>query len=118
MGKDKSEVKTNGRAVFYTVLWPSFRKAALDRGWGLALHGSLANDMDMMAMPWTEDAVPVEELVKAISDCIGGTIWKDHHMVPFYGKPFGRIVYTLSVCSDWYIDLSIMTGTKQLHHEK
>lgn len=106
--KDKKEVTTNGRAVFYCVLWESFRKAGLNCGWALALHGSMASDMDMMAMPWTEDAKPVEELIKALSDCIDNTIWKDHHFIPFYGKPHNRVVYTLSIFSDFYIDLSII----------
>jgi hypothetical protein len=39
--KDKDEIITNGKAVFYTILWPSFRKAAINCGWGLALHGSI-----------------------------------------------------------------------------
>ncbi len=109
MSKTKEEVRTDGRAVFYTILWPRFRQVALDCGWGLALHGSMASDMDMMSMPWVEDAKPVSELIKALSDCIDGTIWKDSHFTPFLGKPHGRIVYTLSIFSDFYIDLSIMT---------
>lgn len=108
MSKEKEEITTNGRAVFYSVLWPSFRQAAIDVGWSIALHGSMANDMDMMAMPWVENAKPVEDLVKAISDCIGETVWKDHHSKPFFGKPHGRVVYTFSINSDWYIDLSII----------
>ncbi len=112
MAKTKEEIRTDGRAVFYTILWPQFRKAAIDCGWGLALHGSMASDMDMMAMPWVEDAKPVEDLIKALSDCIDGTVWKDSHFVPFYGKPHGRIVYTLSIFSDFYIDLSLMNPIK------
>ncbi len=112
MSKSKEEVTTNGRAVFYTVLWPSFRKAALDCGWALGLHGSMASDMDMMAMPWVEDAKPIEELIKALSACIDGTVWKESHFTPFVGKPHGRIVYTLSIYSDFFIDLSIMTPFK------
>ena len=112
MSKEKSEVTTNGRAVFYAILWESFRKAALECGWALSLHGSMASDMDMMAMPWVEDAKPIEELIKALSDCIDGTIWKGHHFKPFYGKPHGRITYTLSIYSDYHIDLSIMSSIK------
>lgn len=109
MSKTKKDITTNGRAVFYTILWPMFRQAAIECGWGLGLHGSMASDMDMMAMPWTEDAKPVSEFIKALSDCIDGTIWKDHHFVPFLDKPHGRICYSLSIFSDYYIDLSIMT---------
>ncbi len=45
MTKTKEEITSDGRAVFYTVLWPSFRKAAIDCGWSLGLHGSMANDI-------------------------------------------------------------------------
>jgi hypothetical protein len=106
--KDKSQVTTNGRAVFYAVLWEDFRKTALDLGWALALHGSMASDMDIMAMPWIQDASPVNELVKAISDRIGRTAWSDTHLEPHYGKPHGRIVYTFGISGDFYIDLSII----------
>ena len=100
MSKTKDQVTTNGRAVFYTILWPSFRKAALDCGWAIALHGSMASDMDMMAMPWTEDAVCKEDFVQAMSNCIGKTIWSDHHFKADKSKPHGRISYTLSIFSD------------------
>lgn len=111
MAKNKEEINPNGRAVFYTVFWESFRKAAIERGWALAMHGSMASDMDMMAMPWTEEARPVEELIQALSDCIGKTVWKTSHFVPHHGKPHGRVVYTLSVYSDYYIDLSILPAS-------
>lgn len=106
--KTKEEVTTNGRAVFYAVLWESFRKAALNCGWTLGLHGSMASDMDIMAMKWTEEAKSIDELITALSNCIDGTIWKDKHFKPFYGKPHNRVVYTLSIYSDFYIDLSII----------
>lgn len=110
--KDKLEVKTEGRAVFYAVLLNSFRKAALECGYSLALHGSMARDMDMIAVPWVEDAKTPDELVIAISDCIDGTVWKDHHLFDRHEKPHGRISYTLSIMGDWQIDLSITTATK------
>lgn len=108
MSKDKTEVLTNGRAVFYATLWNDFRQKALELGWALALHGSMSSDMDIMAMPWIEEAKPVSELIKSISDSIGNTIWKDSHFIPYYDKPHSRIVYTFSICGDFYIDLSIM----------
>lgn len=109
--KDKSEVRIYGKAVFYAVLYESFRKAALDCGYALALHGSLINDMDMIAVAWVEDAKPVEELVAAISDCIGETVWKDHHFIKSE-KRLGRIIHTLSIMGDWYIDLSVIPPVK------
>lgn len=110
--KDKSEVNTEGRATFYSVLYNRFRAAALECGYALALHGSMAKDMDLLAVPWVEDSKTPDELVSAISDCIDGTVWKGHHLLDRHEKPHGRISYTLSIMGDWQIDLSIMTATK------
>lgn len=106
--KDKSEVTHTGKAVFYTILYPMFRQKALELGYTLALHGSMANDMDLVAVPWVEDARPEIELVNALSDCIGKTVWKENHFKNPKTQPHNRITYTLSIFSDWYIDLSIM----------
>ena len=109
--KTKDEVRTEGRAVFYAVLYPSMRRAALECGYALALHGSMETYLDMIAVAWTEDAKPVETLAAAINECIGRTVWKDSNIEKSTPKPHGRIVYTLSILGDYYIDLSIMPPT-------
>lgn len=106
--KERDEITTNGRAVFYTVLYPEFRQKALDLGYTLALHGSMARDMDMIAVAWVKEAKSPDELVRAFSDCIGGTVWKNHHFKNKALMPHNRIAYTLSIFSDWFIDLSII----------
>lgn len=58
--KSRESVTTNGRAAFYASLWEDLRNAAMDYGWALGLHGSLASDMDIMAMPWTDDADEID----------------------------------------------------------
>ncbi len=107
--KEKEQVVTNGRAVFYTILWESFRRAALDCGWTLALHGSMASDIDIIAVAWIEEAKPIEELIKSLSNCIDGTLWKNSHFELPFKRPHGRYTYTLSIFSDFYIDLSIIS---------
>lgn len=106
--KDKEDLKTNGRAVFYTVLYEGFRKAAIECGYTLSIHGSMASDMDLVAIPWVEDCKEPIDVVEAISKLIGGTIWHDHHFKNPKTQPHNRITYTLSIFSDYYIDLSIM----------
>lgn len=111
--KDKSEVFVEGKPVFYAILYNSMREAALKCGYALALHGSMQSDMDIVAVPWVEDAKPVEELVDAIDDCIGKTIWKENKGlgVDFRHpteKPHGRIAFTLAIIGDWHIDLSVI----------
>jgi hypothetical protein len=107
--KDKSEIKIEGKPVFYAILYNSMRQAALDCGYALALHGSMHSDMDLMAMAWTEDAKSEEELIKVIDNCIGETIWKQCNFKwERIEKPHGRVSYIISIIGGWFIDLSIM----------
>lgn len=109
MAKSREHVVTNGRAVFYACMWEDFRQAALDCGWALGLHGSLANDMDIMAMPWVEDASPVDVMIKSLESCL--TIPDDaHHFETTRSddKPNNRSVYTIHIFADFYIDLNII----------
>lgn len=108
MSKTKDEVRVEGKPVFYVVLFNPMKRAALDLGWALTIHGSMHSDMDLIAVPWVEDAAPVEDLVKALNDCIGETVWKESNLKKSADKPHGRIVYSLSIYADWYIDLSII----------
>jgi hypothetical protein len=108
MVKSREHVTTNGRAVFFAAMWEDFRNAALDCGWALGLHGSLNSDMDIMAMPWTAEAVTPAELIQNILNCFDDSIWKEKEYKPFTGKPHGRIVYTISIFADFYLDISII----------
>lgn len=106
--KSREHVVANGKAAFYASIWDDLRNAAMDNGWALGLHGSLANDMDIMAMPWVEDAKPVEEMIKALSDCFTESIFKEHHLVPDTAKPNGRTVYTMTIWADFHLDINII----------
>lgn len=107
--KSREHVITNGRAVFYACIWNDFRQAALDCGWALGLHGSLNHDMDIMAMPWVENAKPVEEMIVALENCL--SIPEDSLHVKTSkstDKPFGREVYTIHIFANLYLDISVM----------
>lgn len=106
--KDKSEVKVEGKPVFYAVLYNDFKKAALEFGYTLAMHGSMHSDMDLIAVAWTEDARPHKELVEAINKRIGNTVWTEHNLTTGEIRANGRIAYSLSICGDWVIDLSVI----------
>lgn len=107
--KSREHVVTNGRAVFYACMWNDFRQAALDCGWSLGLHGSLANDMDIMAMPWVDEAKPVEEMIKALEACLtipDGAL--KFETTKFTEKPHNRVVYTIHIWADFYLDISVI----------
>ena len=104
MTKSREHVTTNGRAAFYASLWPDLREVALDCGWALGLHGSLASDMDIMAMPWTEEAIPALEMILKLKKCFSDTKI-DVSETPM---PNNRMVYTLSIWADFYLDINII----------
>ena len=109
MAKVRELVTTNGRATFYASMWEDLRNAALDVGWALGLHGSLASDMDIMAMPWTEDAKPPEDMIKALESCftsMDGKLWVPTEK--YDEKPNNRIVYTIHIFGDFYLDVNII----------
>lgn len=112
--KSREHVTTNGKAAFYACIWDDLRNAAMDCGWALGLHGSLKSDMDIMAMPWVEDAKPVEVMVQALSDCFTESPFKEDHIVPHFTKPHNRVVYTMSIWGDFHLDISIIDSTQRL----
>ena len=57
-------------------LLPTIREAARELGYAIGLHGSLARDFDIIAVPWTEDAAHPDDLAKAIYKAAGGERWR------------------------------------------
>ena len=106
--KSREYVVTNGRAVFYASMWEDFRTAALDCGWALGLHGSLNSDMDIMAMAWTEDAKPVEDMIGALENCLTTPDERIFKTTRSADKPNGRVVYTIHIFSSFYLDVNVV----------
>jgi len=48
------------------------RTAALIHGYALAVHGSELRDLDLIAVPWHEDATTAEEVAEAIRAAVNG----------------------------------------------
>lgn len=105
--KDRETVTCNGRAVFYAAMWNDLRQAAMDCGWALGLYGSLNSDMDIMAMPWTENVTSADEMVERLINCFGFAR-SPHMTVDKTSKPNNRVVYTIPIFADFYIDLNII----------
>jgi hypothetical protein len=49
------------------------RSVSRSCGWAIGAHGSMARDIDLIAVPWTDTAVSCEDLVTAITREIGYT---------------------------------------------
>ena len=112
MMKDYKE--TNMRPALYATYYAMLRETAMDNGYALAIHGSLLNDMDLIAVPWIEKPSSPLDLVKALMDKIGMGYLDDSYLETMKGlKPHGRIAYSLSSGGGGYIDISIMPLTNK-----
>lgn len=91
-------------APTYMCLYPGLAEIARANGYALAVHGSLARDMDLIAVPWIDSPSSPEVVIAAIESAYGirrvGDLTDALH---------GRMVQTIGILfGDCFIDLSFM----------
>jgi len=105
--KTSAQLKPNFGPVYAAALYPELAEIFHLHGYALAVHGSLARDFDVVAIPWAEKVTPPEEVMRDITttfaiNIVGVPAAKNH----------GRVAHTISVgfgeCS---LDLSFMPTT-------
>lgn len=103
-------VLLSGTVSFYATIWESIRKIVYEHGWGAGLHGSLSRDMDIIAIPWSEDAINADTLIDIIIEkCFENNILAKYgKQVIRNSKPHGRICYAIPITEELYLDISIM----------
>ena len=76
------------KAHFYAVCFEGLKIIAKDYGYNLVIHGSLARDFDLVAIPWINEPKKHVELLDAFSEYLG---------VPKRKKADGSADYMYSV---------------------
>lgn len=101
-------------APWYMMAYTKLDRIAWRHGYALALHGSMARDLDLVAIPWTEDADAPEKLIAAFVRFVAGKASVKVAASKPYAKPHGRVAYTLPIGFDGhYLDISIMPRLKK-----
>tara|TARA_R110002072_G_scaffold35076_2_gene104179 strand:- start:28673 stop:28975 length:303 start_codon:yes stop_codon:yes gene_type:complete len=90
----------------YACLLPDVVEIGRDHGYLVAPHGSFARDLDLVAVPWTEDAKPPRDLIGAIADRLG-FLGAEHQDEP-ERKPHGRLAWSIVLSGPAYLDVSVM----------
>lgn len=106
MAKDRMAVTCNGRTAFYACMWEDIRQCAMDCGWAVSLHGSLSSDMDIMAMPWVDNAVSFKEMIDRVSKLFKDNDISSQYVITYNEKPHNRVVATVPIFADFYLDIS------------
>jgi hypothetical protein len=103
-------------AACYSAALKAARAKAYELGYALALHGSETRDLDLVAVPWTDEAVAMDVLVPEIARAVGGMIAGVISGTQATLKPHGRVAWTI-ILKDGppnertglpFIDLSVM----------
>lgn len=83
----------DSRPLYEKLIGP-LRAVALELGYALLAHGSLKRDIDLVACPWTEAAVPAVALAEELRQCAaahnhGVCFLSGREQEPWYqaGKP-------------------------------
>ncbi|HCM30577.1 MAG TPA: hypothetical protein DIC32_02045 [Acinetobacter radioresistens] len=85
---------------------------ARNNGYALTVHGTMNLDFDLVAIPWTDQAIEPEDLIKLIADrCnlltgqeFGTGIYQQDAEI----KPHGRLAWLIIVGSGAALDISVM----------
>ncbi len=106
--KTTEQLKPNFGPVYAAALYPDLAGIFQRHGYALAIHGSLARDFDLVAIPWTENPSDPSAILDEVTKEF--TI---HKCGDFERKNHGRIAYTLSVgFGSCAVDLSFMPVEK------
>ena len=101
-------------APWYAMAYTKLDRIAWRYGYALSLHGSMSRDLDLVAIPWTDDADSPEKLVEAIRKFVIAKTDVNLKIAPPKVMPHGRISYIIPMGygENFYIDLSIMPRRK------
>ncbi len=117
-------MKDVSNATAYALIIPGLMKAGREVGYSIAVHGSLMRDLDIIAVPWTEEAVSAERLILHLMAAVDGRLrnggsrktkedlteeWAVSHASKPSVKPHGRLAWSIHVGHEGlYLDISVM----------
>lgn len=96
-------------APWYAMTYIPLERVAWRHGYCLALHGSMGRDLDIVAIPWTDDADSPDVLLTAVCKFIVGQAKVDIKPGPPTQKAHGRLAYAIPIgFYGQYLDISIL----------
>ena len=105
------------KPALYAFYYETLKGIAKEYGYNLVLHGSMARDLDLIAIPWSAELGDVDEMVTKFAEVLGGWVMPqtEAQMNCF---PHGRQSRIVNINRDWimdkntdqqyYIDISII----------
>ena len=101
-------------AYIYSTYLPYVHDVAQRHGYASAVHGSMVRDLDVVLVPWAEEASSAEVVIEALCESICWYWCQDKSGVhgPEH-RPHGRLAWSILTGGHCYIDVSVMPRAVQ-----
>jgi len=93
---------THAKPQLYAYYFLALKDIAKEMGYNLVVHGSMARDMDLIAIPWVNDPKPEMDLVNALSEHMNGKRFELKEQFMYKEQPGGRHSYIINLYRGGY----------------
>jgi len=111
----------------YALFYEHLKQIAKNYGYNLVLHGSMARDLDLIAIPWVDEPQPEQSMIKDFQEYLTGcTVTRPNGEVHYTILPGGRNSYVIELnrgdkSGEWsrfsdkqcYLDISVTPTIKK-----
>jgi len=111
----------HARPGLYAMYYERLKLIAKDYGYCLVIHGSMHRDLDLIAIPWTDNPSSEQEMIKDFQQYLTGkNVIKSNGNVQYSKMPGGRKAYSINLNrgdrdgewvrfedEEYYIDISV-----------
>jgi hypothetical protein len=97
-------MKPANNAPVYCAIYAGLAEIARSFGYALTIHGSMARDFDIVAVPWAKEIGTPQQVVDAICEKYAVTMTPGDPAVMNHG----RICYNLALMGEFYFDVSFI----------
>lgn len=64
----------HAKPQLYTFYFLQLKEIAKEYGYNLVVHGSMARDLDLIAIPWVDDPKPEDEMIQAFCEWLSSSL--------------------------------------------
>lgn len=108
-GKVKPKIAPAAAFYYAACVLPHIQADAAERGYAVAVHGTMGTDLDVVCVPWVYDAGPPDDLIAAIAKRF--SMWGEDGRDGISGptaKPHGRLSWAVIIGGRFMLDVSIL----------
>jgi hypothetical protein len=98
-------MKSANMAPVYVGIYGELAELCRECGYALAVHGSLAKDFDLIAVPWVERPFTPDELVEKIVGTFALRVVGEPNSPKLHGRLCTTMIVSFGEC---YLDFSVM----------